>query len=53
MTSNRAVVVSYQAPYFNLGVRVLLPKRIFLAVESTKLETNVQNHYYTLGQELY
>ena len=24
-----------------------------LAVESTKLEINVQNHYYTLGEDLY
>ena len=26
MTSNRAIVVNYQVPYFNLGVRVLVPK---------------------------
>ena len=53
MTSHKAVVVSYQALYFNLVVRVLVPGWIFLAVESTKLETNVQNHYYTIQEELY
>ena len=53
MTSHRAVVVSYQALYFNLGVHALVPEWIFLAVESTKLETIVQNHYYMLQEELY
>ena len=38
-TSHRAIVVSYQALYFNLGVQCFGIWVDFLAIESTELNT--------------
>ena len=49
MITHRAVVVSFQAVLQRWGLSSGNQVNI-LVVESTKLDTNVQNQYYTLGR---
>ena len=51
-TSTLGAILQPWGPYSNLGGHVLVTRWIFLAVESTGLETMVQNHYYILWEEL-
>ena len=57
MTSHRAVVVSYQALYINLGIRVLVPGCFgtqvnILGCRNNPTGNQCTNPHYTLSEEL-